>query len=201
MGMRYDLGKTVAIRISTSVSDSPICSVLSRRGHRGLRKGHAPDAQCHGASRLHDPFNAGRALEACRSDVSFDPAGCRSEIANAGDFWRPKACLMTGLGQGEPNLSRIRRAKGVLAKACSRPFVGCHRMRTCVQCKLRNHGRPTRQRMGLRASRHTFGQRIHTSMQNSSLAPRRRTRHLPINIHGRPLSEGRLGRKGAWGGR
>ena len=51
------------------------------------------------------------------------------------------------------------------------------------------------------ASRRSFGQRIHTSTQNSSLAPRRRTRHLPINIHGRPMVEGRLGRKGAWGGR
>ena len=51
------------------------------------------------------------------------------------------------------------------------------------------------------ASRHTFGQRIHASIQNSSLAPRRRTRLLPINIHGRPLAEGRMGRKRAWGGR
>ncbi len=57
------------------------------------------------------------------------------------------------------------------------------------------------------ASRHTFGQRIHTSMQNSLLAPRRRTRHLPINIHGRATcgreagAEGSMGRKGVWGGR
>ena len=51
------------------------------------------------------------------------------------------------------------------------------------------------------ASRHAFGQRIHTSIPNSLLAPRRRTRLLPISIHGRPLAEGRLGRKGAWGGR
>jgi hypothetical protein len=51
------------------------------------------------------------------------------------------------------------------------------------------------------ASRHAFGQRIHTSIQNSSLAPRRRTRLPPISIHRRPLAEGRLGRKGAWGGR
>ena len=85
--------------------------------------------------------------------------------------------------------------------SCSRPLVGFHRTRTCVHCKPRNHGRATRQRMSLRASRHTFGQRIHTSMQNSSLAPRRRTGHLPINIHGRPLAEGRRGRKRAWGGR
>jgi hypothetical protein len=51
------------------------------------------------------------------------------------------------------------------------------------------------------ASRHVLGQRIHTSIPNSSLAPRRRTRLLPISIHGRPLAEGRLGRTGAWGGR
>ena len=51
------------------------------------------------------------------------------------------------------------------------------------------------------ASRHTFGQRIHTSIPNSSLAPRRRTRLQPINIHGRPLAEGRMARKRAWGGR
>jgi len=38
---------------------------------------------------------------------------------------------------------------------CSRPFVGCHRMRTCVHCKPRNHGRATRQRMSLRAATHS----------------------------------------------
>jgi hypothetical protein len=50
------------------------------------------------------------------------------------------------------------------------------------------------------ASRHAFGQRIHTSIPNSLLAPRRRTRLQPISIHGRPLAEGRLGRKGGRGG-
>ena len=39
---------------------------------------------------------------------------------HAGDFWRPKACLMTGLGQGEPDSSRIGRAKGVLAIVLAR---------------------------------------------------------------------------------
>ena len=69
--------------------------------------------------------------------------------------------------------------------SCSRPVVGCHRMRTCVHCKPRNHGRATRQRM----SRHAFWQRIHTSIQkNSSLAPRLCTRLLPIHIHGCPLA-------------
>ena len=50
------------------------------------------------------------------------------------------------------------------------------------------------------ASRHTFWQRINASIQNRSLAPRRRTRFLPISIHGHPPAEGRLGRKRAWGG-
>ena len=47
---------------------------------------NSPDTLCHGGSRLHDPFNAGHAQEACRSDVSFDPAGCRSEIAMRATF-------------------------------------------------------------------------------------------------------------------
>jgi len=87
--------------------------------------------------------------------------------------------------------------------SCSRPFVGCHRMRTCVHYKPRNHGRTTRQRM----SRHAFGSAF-TSIQNSSLSPRRRTRLLPINrcprtpAGGREYgANGRLGQNGAWGGR
>ena len=39
--------------------------------------------------------------------------------------------------------------------SCSRPVVGCHRMRTCVHCKPRNHGRTTRQRMSLRSATHS----------------------------------------------
>jgi hypothetical protein len=87
--------------------------------------------------------------------------------------------------------------------SCSRPFVGCHRMRTCVHYKPRNHGRTTRQRM----SRHAFGSAF-TSIQNSSLSPRRRTRLLPINRCPRTPAggmeygaNGRLGQNGAWGGR
>jgi hypothetical protein len=130
----------------------------------------------------------------CRSCTGSVPLRCvlrpsrlPERNRHAGDFWRPKACLMTGWGQGKPASSRIRRdtscQRCVSHTSCSRPFVGCHRMRTCVHCKPRNHGRATRQRM----SRHAFWQRIHTSIQkNSSLAPRRCTRLLPIHIHGRP---------------
>ena len=130
------------------------------------------------------------------------PRRPREGIRHAGDFWCPNACLMTGVGAGRAGFvaqtSRQRCASHIV---CSRLFVGCHRMRTCVHCKPRNHGPAHNSAADEPASRRTFGQRIHTSMQNSSLAPRRRTRHLPINIHRRPLAEGRLGRKGAWGGR
>ena len=130
------------------------------------------------------------------------PRRLRERIRHAGDFWCPNTCLMTGVGAGRAGFvaqtSRQRCASHIV---CSRLFVGCHRMRTCVHCKPRNHGPAHNSAADEPASRRTFGQRIHTSMQNSSLAPRRRTRHLPINIHRRPLAEGRLGRKGAWGGR
>ncbi len=113
---------------------------------------------------------------------------------------------MTVWGQGEPDSSRKRRAKGVSAIVLARDrSLGSNvnvRALQAAQPQARNSAADEP------ASRHTFGQRTHTSMQNSSLAPRRRTRHLPINIHGRPLVEGRLGRKGSsmgrtggWGGR
>jgi hypothetical protein len=79
--------------------------------------------------------------------------------------------------------------------------------RTCVHCKPRNHGRATRQRMSLRAATHSGSAFTHRYRTDSelSLAPRRRTRLQPINIHGRPLAEGRMGlcigQKRAWGGR
>ena len=124
------------------------------------------------------------------------PRRLRERNRHAGDFWRPSACLMAGWGQGEPGSSRIRRVKGVLAIVLARDrSLGANvRALQAAQPRARNSAADAP------ASRHTFGQRIHTSIPNSSLAPRRRTRLQPINIHGRPLAEGRMGRKGAWGG-
>jgi hypothetical protein len=118
---------------------------------------------------------------------------------HVGDLWRPNACLMTVWRQGEPASSRKRRAKGVSAIVLARDrSLGAN-----VNVRALQAAQPWAHNSAADepASRRTFGQRIHTSMQNSSLAPRRRTRHLPINIHRRPLAEGRLGRTGAWGGR
>ncbi len=94
--------------------------------------------------------------------------------------------LDDGLGAGRAGfVAHTSCQRCVSHSSCSRSFVGCHRMRTCVHCKPHNHGRATRQRM----SRHAFWQRIRTSIQkNSSLAPRLCTRLLPIHIHGRPLA-------------
>ena len=60
-------------------------------------------------------------MEACLSEVSFDPAGRRSEIAMRATFGvLGDVCLMTGWGQGEPESSRMRRVKGVLAIVLAR---------------------------------------------------------------------------------
>ncbi len=62
-------------------------------------------------------------MEACLSEVSFDPAGRRSEIAMRATFGVLRlgdVCLMTGWGQGEPESSRMRRVKGVLAIVLAR---------------------------------------------------------------------------------
>ena len=69
---------------------------------------------------------ASRSIQ-CRSCLGSVPLRCvlrpsrlPERNRHAGDFWRPKACLMTGLGQGEPDSSRIRRARGVLAIVLAR---------------------------------------------------------------------------------
>ena len=47
---------------------------------------NSPDTRYHCGSRLHDPFNAGHAQEAFRSEMSFDPDGCGSEITVRATF-------------------------------------------------------------------------------------------------------------------
>jgi hypothetical protein len=54
-----------------------------------------------------------------RRDV-LRPSRLPERNRHAGDFWRPNACFMTGWGQGEPESSRIRRVKGVLAIVLAR---------------------------------------------------------------------------------
>jgi hypothetical protein len=67
--------------------------------------------------RLHDPFNAGHAMESCRSEVDIlRPRRLRERNRHAGGFWRPSACLMADVaGRGGGRASRSRRVKGVLA--------------------------------------------------------------------------------------
>ena len=84
-------------------------------------------------------------------------------------------------GQGEPDSSRKRCAEGVFAMVLAqddRSLGAIERERACTA------SRATKQRMSLQAAAHSGS--AFTSIQNSSLAPRRRTRLLLINIHGCP---------------
>ena len=113
---------------------------------------NSPDTRCNGGSRLHDPFDAGHAQEAFRSEMSFDPDGCGSE-SPYGRLLASERMLDDRVGAGRAGfVAHTSCQRRVSHSSCSRPFVGCHRMRTCVHCKPRNHGRTTRQRMSLRAA-------------------------------------------------
>ena len=75
---------------------------------------------------------------------------------HAGDFWRPNACFDDRVRAGRAGVvAQASCQRCVSHSSCSRPVVGCHRMRTCVHCKPRNHGRTTRQRMSLRSATHS----------------------------------------------
>ena len=74
----------------------------------------------------------------CTGSVSFRgvlrPSRLPERNRHAGDFWRPNACLMTVWGQGEPDSSRKRRAKGALAivLARDRSLGAIERERACT---------------------------------------------------------------------
>ena len=145
----------------------------------------------------------------CRSCTGSVPLRCvlrpsrlPERNRHAGDFWRPNACLMTVWGQGEPDSSRKRRAKNVSAIVLARD----RSLGATVNVRALQAAQPWAHNSAADepASRHTFGQRIHTSMQNSSLAPRRRTlqhsasadKHPRTPTGGREAgAEGSLGRK------
>jgi hypothetical protein len=91
--------------------------------------------------------------------------------------------------------------------SCSRPLVGCHRMRTCVHGQPRNHGRTTRQRMSLRAATIRAAHSHIDTEQLASAAPSHSTSadkhwHPRTPTGGREAgADRRLGRTGGWGGR
>ena len=133
---------------------------------------------------------------------STQPAGAKSPC---GRLLASESMLDDRVGTGRAGVvAHTSCQRRVSHSSCSRPFVGCHRMRTCVHCEPRNHGRTTRQRMCLRASRHTFGQRTLTHInaeQLASAAPSHSTsadKHPRTPTGGREAgAEGSLGRKGA----
>jgi hypothetical protein len=124
---------------------------------------------------------------------------------HAGDFWRPNACLMTVWGQGEPDSSRKRRAKGVSAIVLARDrSLGAN-----VNVRALQAAQPWAHNSAADepASRHTFWQRTHNinAEQLASAAPSHSAsadKHPRTPTGGREAgAEGSMGRKGAWGGR
>ena len=80
-------------------------------------------------------------------------AGAKSPC---GRLLASESMLDDGVGAGRAGfVAHTSCQRCVSHSSCSRPVVGCHRMRTCVHCKPRNHGRATRQRMSLRAATHS----------------------------------------------
>ena len=155
IGMRYDFGGGQHFTIAGFDLLSEMHSPTAKTAAGVLLAGNSPDTRCHGGSRLPDPFNAGHAMEACRSEVSFDPDGCGSEIAMR-RLLASERMLDGGVGAGRAGVvAHTSCQRRVSHSSCSRPVVGCHRMRTCVHCKPRNHGRATPQRMSLRAATHS----------------------------------------------
>ncbi len=110
---------------------------------------------------------------------------CRSEIS-----------VRAGLGMRDDRV-RAGRAGFAAHASCPRCVRHWFLLKTVrlvpsnanVHCEPRSHRRATRQRMSLRAATHSGS--VFTSMQSSALAPRRRTRLLPMNIHGRQLARAR----------
>ena len=203
MGMRYDLGGCLRCRISFFF---PGRSPVRARSEALHRRNSPPthqirDAMAPAGSTTHSMQVMPWQHAAPRCPSTQPAAGAKSPC---GRRLASESMLDDGVGAGRAGfVAHTSCQRRVSHSSCSRPFVGCHRMRTCVHGKPRNHGRTTRQRM----SRHAFGSAF-TSIQNSSLSPRRRTRLLPINrcprtpAGGREYgANGRLGQNGAWGGR
>jgi hypothetical protein len=128
---------------------------------------------------------------------------------HAGDFWGPNACLMAVWGQGEPESSRKRRARGVLAIVLARD-----RSLGAIECEPLNvralqaaQPRARNSAADAPASRHTFGQRIHTHIDTEQLASTAPSHSTSADKHPRTPTGGRengaeasVGWKGAGGG-
>jgi hypothetical protein len=123
-----------------------------------------------------------RAAPRCPSTQTA--AGAKSPC---GRLLASERMLDGGVGSGRAGVvAHMSCQRCVSHRSYSRPFVGCYRMRIYVHCKPRNHGRATRRRM----SRHAFGSAL-TSIQDSSLPPRHRSRLLLVKNHRRPLAHTR----------
>ena len=152
MGMRYDLGGCLRCRISFLF---PGRSPVRARSEALHRRNSPPthqirDVMAAAGFTTHSMQVMQRKRFVPRCPSTQTAAGVKSPY---GRLMASERMLDDRVGAGRAGFVAYTSCqRRVSHSSCSRPFVGCHRMRTCVHGKPRNHGRTTRQRMSLRAA-------------------------------------------------
>ena len=155
MGMRYDLGGCLHCRISFLFPGrSPVRARTEALHRRNSPPTHQiRDIMAAAGFTTHSMQVMRRKHAAPRCPSTQTAAGAKSPC---GRLLASERMLDDGMGAGRAGFVAHTSCQSCVShSSCSRPFVGCQRMRTCVHCKPRNHGRATRQRMSLRAATHS----------------------------------------------
>ena len=152
MGMRYDLGGCLRCRISFLFPGrSPVRARTETRDRRNSPPTHQiRDVMTAAGFTTHSMQVMHRKRFVPRCPSTQTAAGVKSPY---GRLMASERMLDDRVGAGRAGfVAQASCQRCVSHSSCSGPFVGCHRMRTCVHCKPHNHGRTTRQRMSLRAA-------------------------------------------------
>ena len=155
MGMRYDLGGCLHCRISFLFPGrSPVRARTEALHRRNSPPTHQiRDIMAAAGFTTHSMQVMHRKRFVPRCPSTETAAGVKSAC---GRLLASDRMFDGRVGAGRAGfVAQTSCQRCVSHSSCSRPFVGCHRMRTCVHCKPRNHGRATRQRMSLRAATHS----------------------------------------------
>ena len=155
MGMRYDLGGCLHCRISFLFPGrSPVRARTEALHRRNSPPTHQiRDIMAAAGFTTHSMQVMRRKHAAPRCPSTQTAAGAKSPC---GRLLASERMLDDGMGAGRAGFVAHTSCQSCVSHSyCSRPFVGCQRMRTCVHCKPRNHGRATRQRMRVRAATHS----------------------------------------------
>ena len=161
LGMRYDFGGCLRCRISFLFPGrSPVRARTEALHRRNSPPTHQiRDVMAAAGFTTHSIQVMDRKRAGPRCPSTQTAAGAKSPC---GRLLASERMLDDGMGAGRAGfVAHISCQRRVSHSSCSRPFVGCHRMRTCVHCKPRNHGRTTRQRMSLRAATYSGSASTH----------------------------------------